>query len=88
MATDYVSGGVTFEIDVTGAALQGATDKDGNQIFLYIVSVRRKKPQGQAQDPYKQIMDVGGKRPHVSSTADRALDIGKEFIDNNAAAIP
>ena len=88
MATDYSTGGADFEIDVTAAQIQGKTDKNGDPIFLYYASVRRKKPEGQPFDPWKDILDVGGKRPHFSSSDARALDVAKEWLDNNGHAVP
>ena len=78
MATNFSHNGIDYEIEVTGAPVGELKDRHGNEVFMYYASVRRKGDQA-----WRQLQDVGGKRPFLNSSAERVREVAKEFIENN-----
>ena len=79
MAVDYPTGGVTYEIEVPGAPIEG---NPGH--FYYRCLVRRKGYQGD----YHTIRDTGGKRPMIWNSDTLALQFTKDWLNDNGQPLP
>ncbi len=84
MAIEYTVGDVVYEIEVPGAPMLGLPQ----DIFYYRSLVRRKRVGNEPEKDYTTMMDVGGKKPFISSSDRLALQVAKDWLDNNGEKLP
>jgi hypothetical protein len=84
MAIEYTVGEIIYEIEVPGAPMVGLPQ----DLFYYRSLVRRKKLENQPETDYTTIMGVGGKKPCISTSDKLALQIAKDWLDDNGVTLP